>query len=111
MSTLMSGARMLLECLSREGVDCMFGYPGGVTLPLYDVLYDHPLRHVLNNELHARPPVTLSPPERVSHIAIHSGEQGAAEDYASLLKLGERYGITPPHAGSTISSAMRESSG
>src|SRR5438270_1712577 len=47
MSTLMSGARMLLECLAREGVDCMFGYPGGVTLPLYDVLYDHPLRHVL----------------------------------------------------------------
>ena len=47
MSTLMSGARMLLECLSREGVDCMFGYPGGVTLPLYDVLYDHPIRHVL----------------------------------------------------------------
>ncbi len=47
MSTLMSGARMLLECLTREGVDCMFGYPGGVTLPLYDVLYDHPLRHVL----------------------------------------------------------------
>lgn len=47
MSTLMSGARMLLECLTREGVDCMFGYPGGVTLPLYDVLYDHPIRHVL----------------------------------------------------------------
>jgi acetolactate synthase-1/2/3 large subunit len=33
MSNLMSGARMLLECLSREGVDCIFGYPGGVTLP------------------------------------------------------------------------------
>src|SRR5579884_1709317 len=47
MSTLMSGARMLLECLTREGVDCMFGYPGGVTLPLYDVLYDYPMRHVL----------------------------------------------------------------
>jgi acetolactate synthase I/II/III large subunit len=47
MSTLMSGARMLLECLSREGVDCMFGYPGGVTLPFYDCLYDHPIRHVL----------------------------------------------------------------
>jgi acetolactate synthase-1/2/3 large subunit len=38
---------MLLECLAREGVDCMFGYPGGVTLPLYDVLYDHHIRHVL----------------------------------------------------------------
>jgi len=43
----MSGARMLLECLVREGVDCIFGYPGGVTLPLYDVIYDHPIRHVL----------------------------------------------------------------
>ena len=47
MSTLMSGAQMLLECLAREGVDCIFGYPGGVTLPLYDVLYEHHIRHVL----------------------------------------------------------------
>ena len=38
---------MLAECLAREGVDCMFGYPGGVTLPFYDVLYDHQIRHVL----------------------------------------------------------------
>jgi acetolactate synthase-1/2/3 large subunit len=47
MSTLMSGAQMLLECLAREGVDCIFGYPGGVTLPFYDVLYEHHIRHVL----------------------------------------------------------------
>jgi acetolactate synthase I/II/III large subunit len=47
MSNLMSGAKMLLECLGREGVDCIFGYPGGVTLPFYDALYDHPIRHVL----------------------------------------------------------------
>ena len=47
MSQLMSGARMLAECLAREGVDCMFGYPGGVTLPFYDILYDHQIRHVL----------------------------------------------------------------
>ncbi len=47
MSTLMNGARMLLECLAREGVDCFFGYPGGVTLPLYDAIYDHHIRHVL----------------------------------------------------------------
>lgn len=47
MSTLMSGARILLECLVREGVEVIFGYPGGVTLPLYDAMYDHPLRHVL----------------------------------------------------------------
>ncbi|MDP2999348.1 MAG: biosynthetic-type acetolactate synthase large subunit [Bryobacterales bacterium] len=46
-SNLMSGARMLLECLTREGVECLFGYPGGVTLPFYDALYEHPIRHVL----------------------------------------------------------------
>jgi acetolactate synthase-1/2/3 large subunit len=43
----MSGANILLECLVREKVECIFGYPGGVTLPLYDALYDHPIRHVL----------------------------------------------------------------
>ena len=47
MSNLMSGAKMLLECLVREGVDCFFGYPGGVTLPFYDALYDHQIRHIL----------------------------------------------------------------
>jgi acetolactate synthase-1/2/3 large subunit len=47
MSTLMSGAEILLACLRREGVDCIFGYPGGVTLPLYDSMYDDPIRHVL----------------------------------------------------------------
>jgi acetolactate synthase I/II/III large subunit len=47
MSTLMSGAKMLVECLVREEVDCIFGYPGGVTIPLYDVLYEHQVRHVL----------------------------------------------------------------
>ncbi len=44
---LMSGAQILLECLVRENVDCIFGYPGGVTLPLYDAFYDHAIRHVL----------------------------------------------------------------
>lgn len=47
MSNLLSGAKILLECLVQENVDCIFGYPGGVTLPLYDALYDHPIRHVL----------------------------------------------------------------
>lgn len=47
MSNLMSGARMLLECLIREGAECIFGYPGGVTLPLYDSIYESHIRHVL----------------------------------------------------------------
>jgi acetolactate synthase I/II/III large subunit len=47
MSNLMSGSQILLECLVQEGVDCMFGYPGGVMLPFYDAMYEHPIRHVL----------------------------------------------------------------
>ncbi len=42
------GADVLCEGLRRQGVDVIFGYPGGVLLPLYDVLGDYPeLRHVL----------------------------------------------------------------
>jgi acetolactate synthase-1/2/3 large subunit len=36
----MNGARILLESLKREGVDTIFGYPGGVVIPLFDELYD-----------------------------------------------------------------------
>lgn len=43
----MSGSQILLESLAREGTEIIFGYPGGVTLPIYDVLYDHPIQHVL----------------------------------------------------------------
>ena len=43
----MNGAKIVLECLLREKVDCIFGYPGGVTLPLYDAMYDHSIRHIL----------------------------------------------------------------
>ena len=42
------GADVVCEAILRQGVDVLFGYPGGVILPLYDVLGDHPaLRHVL----------------------------------------------------------------
>ncbi len=44
----MTGAEILLECLQREGVEVIFGYPGGVVLPLYDALPRYPsIRHVL----------------------------------------------------------------
>jgi acetolactate synthase I/II/III large subunit len=42
------GADVVCEALIRQGVDVFFGYPGGVVLPLYDVLGDYPeIRHVL----------------------------------------------------------------
>src|SRR5256884_8983676 len=43
-----SGARIVLECLKREGVDTVFGLPGGAVLPIYDALYDFEgIRHIL----------------------------------------------------------------
>src|SRR5438093_2748897 len=42
------GAKIVLECIKREGVDIIFGLPGGAVLPIYDALYDFEgLRHIL----------------------------------------------------------------
>ena len=43
----LSGSRIIIEMLIEQGVDTVFGYPGGAIMPLYDALYDAPLRHVL----------------------------------------------------------------
>jgi acetolactate synthase-1/2/3 large subunit len=45
----LTGAEIILECLIREGVDVMFGYPGGAILPTYDAMtkYTDKLHHVL----------------------------------------------------------------
>jgi len=47
MSKKMTGAQAVLESLKREGVDIVFGLPGGVLLPLYDAIYQSDLRHIL----------------------------------------------------------------
>ena len=36
----MNGAQVVVKCLEEQGVDTLFGYPGGMILPLYDALYD-----------------------------------------------------------------------
>lgn len=44
----LTGAEIVMECLIREGVDIMFGYPGGAILPTYDAMTRYPqLKHVL----------------------------------------------------------------
>jgi acetolactate synthase-1/2/3 large subunit len=44
----MSGAQIVMECLAREGVEVIFGFPGGSNLPLYDCLPAYPqIKHVL----------------------------------------------------------------
>ena len=42
-----TGAEALIESLENEGVEVIFGYPGGSVLPIYDELYDASIRHVL----------------------------------------------------------------
>ena len=42
-----TGAQIVWECLVREGVTTVFGYPGGAILPTYDAMLDYPIRHVL----------------------------------------------------------------
>ncbi|MGI5911694.1 MAG: biosynthetic-type acetolactate synthase large subunit [Syntrophomonadaceae bacterium] len=43
----LKGAEILLQCLREEGVDTVFGYPGGAVLPIYDALYESNIRHIL----------------------------------------------------------------
>ena len=45
----LNGAEILIECLKEQGVDTVFGYPGGAILNVYDELYKHSneIRHIL----------------------------------------------------------------
>lgn len=47
--TQISGSQAVLEALIQEGVDTIFGYPGGAIMPIYDALYDYndKLKHIL----------------------------------------------------------------
>src|SRR5438067_408150 len=43
----LTGAQILWDCLVRQGVNVVFGYPGGAILPAYDAMLDYPVRHIL----------------------------------------------------------------
>ena len=48
MSRQMTGARMVIEALRDQGVDTVFGYPGGAVLPIYDEIFQqNDIKHVL----------------------------------------------------------------
>lgn len=48
---LLSGSEIIIECLKEQGVDTVFGYPGGTILNVYDELYKHSdeIRHILTS--------------------------------------------------------------
>lgn len=81
---LLSGSQVLIESLRREGVDTIFGYPGGVILKIYDALYStKDIKHYL---------------VRHEQAAIH-----AAEGYARVMdKCGVALVTSGPGATNTI---------
>ena len=83
-TTKLTGAQILLECLKREGVDEIFGYPGGVILSIYEALYNCPeIKHYL---------------VRHEQAAIH-----AAEGYARVTgRAGVALVTSGPGATNTI---------
>lgn len=47
MTKTKTGAEIIVDSLLDEGVEVIFGFPGGAVIPLYDALYDAPIKHVL----------------------------------------------------------------
>ncbi len=81
----LTGAQIVIECLKEQGVDTIFGYPGGAILNVYDELYKHrnEIRHVLT-----------------SH---EQGASHAADGYArSTGKVGVCFATSGPGATNAI---------
>ncbi len=90
----MKGAQVLIECLREQGVDTIFGFPGGTVINIYDALYDTPdIRHILT--------------------AHEQGATHAADGYARATgKVGVVLVTSGPGAANTvtgIATAFRDS--
>ena len=73
MKELITGAEALMRSLEHQGVDVLFGYPGGSIMPVFDALYDH--RQTLN------------------HILVRH-EQAAAHAAQGYARVSGRVGVT-----------------
>ncbi len=47
MGNKMTGAEIFVKALEEEGVDTLFGYPGGALIPIYDEIFDADFKHIL----------------------------------------------------------------
>ena len=65
------GAHIIWSVLVEQGVDTVFGYPGGAILPAYDAMLDFPIKHVLVR--HEQGAVTTDG-GRVIYASIHGRE-------------------------------------
>jgi len=83
--SMMSGSQALIESLLHQGVDTIFGYPGGQAIPIYDSLYDYQ--------------------GRLNHILVRH-EQGAAHAAQGYARVSRKVGValvtSGPGASNTI---------
>ncbi|MCH8838100.1 MAG: acetolactate synthase large subunit, partial [Candidatus Marinimicrobia bacterium] len=69
---MLKGAEIVWECLVREGVETVFGYPGGAILPVYDALADYS--------------------DRIHHVLVRH-EQGAAHMADGYARASGKVGV------------------
>ena len=81
---LLTGAQILVRCLAEENVDCVFGYPGGAVLPIYDA---------------------LSEQERVGHILVRH-EQAAVHAADAYSRSSNRIGVALVTSGPGVTNAV-----
>ena len=73
---LLNGSEILIQCLLEQGVDTIFGYPGGSVLNIYDALYKYK--------------------DKINHI-LTCHEQGAAHEQMDMQGQLERLGFVLQH--------------
>ena len=80
---VLTGSQILLESFQKEGVDTVFGYPGGAVINIYDDIFDSPIEHILT---------------RHEQAAVH-----AADGYARCTgKVGVVIATSGPGATNTV---------
>ena len=73
MAKKISGSEIVIECLKEQGVDIVFGYPGGAILNVYDALYKHQeeITHVLtSHEQGQHMPLTDMQERQVRSVSV-----------------------------------------
>src|SRR5450830_865491 len=80
----LTGAEILIRCLQEEGVDCVFGYPGGAVLFIYDALFKQ---------------------DKVKHVLVRH-EQGAAHAADGYSRATEKIGVALVTSGPGVTNAV-----
>ena len=84
-TTVMTGSEVLIHALMSEGVDTIFGYPGGAIMPVFDSLYDHK--------------------DHIKHILVRH-EQGAVHAAQGYARVSKKVGVALVTSGPGATNAI-----